>query len=205
VGVDDVVRRVATKGFATTAQVADALLTTPEAVQPILDGLAAEGLVSSVAGANRLTESGSARAAELLAADREAWGIEPSAAAIDAFHALDQRMKEIVTAWQLKPGTGEPVVNDHADAEYDRSVLDRLADLHADACAFLDPVEASSARLAGYRARLTRALEQARAGDQKYVASPRVDSYHGIWFELHEDLIGLAGRTREEEAAAGRA
>jgi pyruvate,orthophosphate dikinase len=32
-----------------------------------------------------------------------------------------------------------------------------------------------------------------------------VDSYHGIWFELHEDLIGLAGRTRAAEVEAGRA
>jgi pyruvate,orthophosphate dikinase len=32
-----------------------------------------------------------------------------------------------------------------------------------------------------------------------------VDSYHGVWFELHEDLIQLSGRTREEESAAGRA
>jgi pyruvate,orthophosphate dikinase len=37
------------------------------------------------------------------------------------------------------------------------------------------------------------------------VASPRVDSYHSIWFELHEDLILLSGRTRAEEVAAGRA
>ena len=37
------------------------------------------------------------------------------------------------------------------------------------------------------------------------VASPRVDSYHGVWFELHEDLILLAGRTRADEVAAGRA
>ena len=43
------------------------------------------------------------------------------------------------------------------------------------------------------------------AGDGRYVASPRVDSYHGIWFELHEDLIQLAGRTRADEVAAGRA
>ena len=42
-------------------------------------------------------------------------------------------------------------------------------------------------------------------GDQRYVASPRVDSYHGIWFELHEDLIQLAGRNRADEVAAGRA
>ena len=53
--------------------------------------------------------------------------------------------------------------------------------------------------------RLARALERARGGDGKYVASPRVDSFHGAWFELHEDLIILAGRTREEEVAAGRA
>ena len=43
------------------------------------------------------------------------------------------------------------------------------------------------------------------AGDGRYVASPRVDSYHGIWFELHEDLIQLAGRNRADEVAAGRA
>ena len=49
------------------------------------------------------------------------------------------------------------------------------------------------------------AVERARAGDGRYVASPRVDSYHGIWFELHEDLIALAGRTRAAEVEAGRA
>ena len=37
------------------------------------------------------------------------------------------------------------------------------------------------------------------------MASPSVDSYHGVWFELHETLILLAGRNRADEAAAGRA
>jgi pyruvate,orthophosphate dikinase len=32
-----------------------------------------------------------------------------------------------------------------------------------------------------------------------------VDSYHSAWFELHEDLILLAGRNRADEVAAGRA
>ena len=71
--------------------------------------------------------------------------------------------------------------------------------------AWLTPIETGCPRLAGYRVRLGRALEAAQAGDGRYVASPRVDSYHGIWFELHEDLIQLAGRTREDEVAAGRA
>ena len=97
------------------------------------------------------------------------------------------------------------MLNDHSDAAYDRPVLDRLAALHADAVAWLTPLEAGCPRLADYRVRLGRALEQALGGDQRYVASPRVDSYHGIWFELHEDLIQLAGRNRADEVAAGRA
>ncbi len=32
-----------------------------------------------------------------------------------------------------------------------------------------------------------------------------IDSYHTVWFELHEELIALSGLTREDEAAAGRA
>ena len=133
--------------------------------------------------------------------------MEAAAAALDAFVALDQRMKDIVTAWQLLPAAegAEPAINDHSDPDYDRSVLDRLANLHADAVAWLQPLEAPCPRLASYRPRLARALERAVAGDQKYVASPRVDSYHGVWFELHEDLIRLAGRTRSEEVEAGRA
>ena len=57
----------------------------------------------------------------------------------------------------------------------------------------------------GHGVRLGRALDATRAGDQRFVASPRADSYHGVWFELHEDLIRLADRTREAEAEAGRA
>ncbi|TMD67087.1 MAG: hypothetical protein E6I84_04175 [Chloroflexi bacterium] len=61
------------------------------------------------------------------------------------------------------------------------------------------------AGLRRYLARLDRALTAAKGGDQRFVASPRVDSYHGVWFELHEELILLAGRSRAEESAAGRA
>ena len=85
-------------------------------------------------------------------------------------------------------------------------MLDRLAALHAEASAWLGPLEpAIAATPAATGERLGRAVERAAAGDGKYVASPRVDSYHGVWFELHEDLILLAGRTRADEVEAGRA
>ena len=134
-----------------------------------------------------------------------AWGVEPAAAALDAFLDLDHRVKETVTAWQLRDADGQ-VVNDHTDAAYDRGVLDRLS---GDPCRrdrlAGAPQSRTGARLGDYGVRLGRALEAVVGGDGRFVASPRVDSYHGIWFELHEDLIQLAGRSREEEVAAGRA
>jgi pyruvate,orthophosphate dikinase len=197
-------RAIAIKGFAPLQNLADALLATPDEVQPVVDALAADGLVATTAGAYRLSDAGAARAAAALEAERSAWGADGPIAALDAFLALDARMKELVTAWQLRDPAAQ-VLNDHSDADYDRRVLDGLADLHADAVAWLEPLTDSCPRLGGYAVRLRRALEAAGAGDRRFVASPRVDSYHGIWFELHEDLIQLAGRTRAEETAAGRA
>ena len=126
-------------------------------------------------------------------------------AALDSLVALDARMKEIVTAWQMREVGGQQVLNDHTDAGYDAGVLADFAALHADADPWLESLGEGLARLAAYRVRLGRAAELVAGGNHDYIASPRLDSYHSIWFELHEDLILLAGRTREGEMAAGRA
>jgi pyruvate,orthophosphate dikinase len=197
-----VLRAIGIKGFALLEGIADAVMSTPDDVRPVVDELVADGLVESTAGAYKLTVAGRSRTGERLTVEREAWGAESATAALDAFLDIDHRVKEAVTAWQLRdPATP----NDHSDAAYDAEVLDRLAAIHDDATAWLTPIEPAVPRFRDYRARLTRALGAARGGDGRYVASPGVDSYHGIWFELHEDLIQLAGRTREEESAAGRA
>jgi pyruvate,orthophosphate dikinase len=201
---DDCLRAIAIKGFAQLQGIADAVLSTVDAVRPIVDQLVIDGLAATVGGAYRLTDAGTARAAELLAADRATWREPAAAAALDAFLVLDHRMKDTVTAWQLRDAEAQ-VLNDHSDPEYDRAVLDRLAALHVDATAWLTPLRSAWPRIVGYGIRLDRAAEAAAAGDGRFVASPRVDSYHGIWFELHEELIRLAGRTREGETAAGRA
>ncbi|HEX9833231.1 MAG TPA: hypothetical protein VGA66_09140, partial [Mycobacterium sp.] len=60
-------------------------------------------------------------------------------------------------------------------------------------------------RLGHYPQRFSHALACVQAGDHSWFARPLADSYHTVWFELHEDLIGLAGLSRVEEAAAGRA
>ena len=171
---------------------------------PTIDRLVGDGIASTVADAYRLTDAGTNRASVLRDEERAALGLDRAAAALDGFIDLDQRTKEAVTAWQLKDADGQ-IVNDHTDAAYDQGVLDRLAGVHTDAIAWLTPLEDGCPRLADYLVRLGRAIDAASDGDGRYVASPRVDSYHGVWFELHEDLIRLAGRTRAGEVAAGRA
>jgi pyruvate,orthophosphate dikinase len=201
----DVMRALLIKGYATPEMLGACLFAATEQAASLLDRLAADGLVELAAGSFRLSADGKAAATELLGADREAWGMDQAVAALDRFLELDGRMKRTVTDWQMRDVDGEQQFNDHSDPEYDREVLDRLAALHADALAWLRPLEARLARLGRYEARLERAAGLALNGDQSYVASPRVDSYHTVWFELHEELIHLAGRTRAEEVAAGRA
>ena len=199
------IRALAIKGFALPAALAEAFATSEDDVTASLDRLVADGLVGMVGAMFQLTDDGTAVAHELLATDREAWGKEAAEAALDDFVALDQRVKEVVTAWQMREVDGKPVLNDHTDSEYDAGVLADFAALHGDADAWLAPLEDGLPRLDLYRARLERARGLVADGDPQYIASPRLDSYHNIWFELHEDLILLAGRTREDEVAAGRA
>jgi pyruvate,orthophosphate dikinase len=205
ISVHDVLRALVVKGYATPEGIATAILCTADEASALLDRLVADGLAEVAAGSFRLTADGKAVGRERIAADAERWGVESAIAALDAFLALDHRMKETVTAWQMRDVDGTQTINDHSDAAYDAQVLEALASLHSDASAWLRPLVAGLPRLAAYLERLERAAAEARGGDTRYVASPRVDSYHGAWFELHEDLILLAGRNRADEVAAGRA
>ena len=202
---DDVVRALAIKGYAMADMLGLALGVSADEAAALVERLAADGIAKESGGMYSLTDDGKALGAEMLAEDSAAWGVENASAALDAFLVLDGEMKEIVTAWQMKEVDGEQVLNDHADADYDAGVLTRLSHLHEQAGEWLRPHYEGLPRLVAYGRRLDAAAAKATAGDGMYIASPRVDSYHGVWFELHEDLIRLAGKTREEEVAAGRA
>jgi len=199
------VRLLSVKGFATADAAAAALRTSEDDASQILDRMTADGLVKMMGPMFSLSDDGKAVADELLAEDRDAWGADRASSGLDSFIPLDGRMKVIVTAWQMREVDGAPVLNDHTDAEYDASVLADLAALHVDASAWLAGLTDELPRLGAYAARLGRAADLVVGGDHEYIASPRIDSYHNVWFELHEDLILLAGRTREDEVASGRA
>ena len=201
---DDILRALLIKGLGTPESLAPMLAVGPDAVTA-LDPLVGDGLAERAAGGVRLTGEGKLAALGLFAADRARLGEGAADAALDEFLALNDELKACVTAWQVRELDGNQTINDHSDEAYDGEVLERLRGTHGRTAVWLATLAAALPRLATYGDRLNRAVELATAGDGRYVASPRVESYHGIWFELHEELIRLAGRKRSDEAAAGRA
>lgn len=197
-----VLRTVELKGRVRNEDLAPPLgLDLDEAARRLAD-LAERGLVTPAGKAHRLSEEGRTHLTALLEADRAPVDGGALEAAYEDFCVVNAELKTVITAWQLR-ADGSP--NDHTDAAYDAEVLARLADLHARVLPLVERLGTIATRLAPYAARLQRAQDNIAAGDPTWVARPIMDSYHTVWFELHEDLIQLCGRTRAEEAAEGRA
>jgi hypothetical protein len=116
--------------------------------------------------------------------------------AYERFLTFNIEFLRICTDWQLKPGN-QP--NDHSDAAYDFKILERLDRLDERAGALIDGLAQAVSRFAGYRGRLTEALDKI-SEDRAWLASPRCDSYHTVWMQLHEDLLSAVGVNRADEA-----
>jgi hypothetical protein len=147
----------------------------------------------------RLSADGRARLTELLDEERHGLDSAAFARAYGGFRGVNREFKSLVSDWQLKHG--EP--NDHGDADYDGAVLAALDHVHRTVLPILASASAQLPRLDAYSAKLSAALDKIHAGDTTWLTRPLVDSYHTVWFELHEELIGAAGLTREHEASAG--
>ena len=193
-------RIIAIKGRVSADVVAGSLDAEPAAVRAALDGFVEAGLIKSTPMGYRITPTGRARCTELVTAEHKATDQSAVKEIYETFCAHNQALKAVVTDWQTR-GSDEP--NDHSDEDYDRAVINRLLALHKGGSAGR-PDRATAPRLHHYQPRLERAAGAVAAGDHTYVSRPILDSYHTVWFELHEDLIGLAGLTRASEAAAGR-
>ncbi len=173
-------------------------------VDRVLSKLVAAGHASETPRGFRLTPEGKAWLDGLLDDERSLLDQEAMGRIYDRFCVHNEAFKQLVTDWQLREVDGEPLMNDHSDAEYDAAIIARLEPLHAAVTPVLTDAAARAPRLSRYIERLTTALEAIRAGEHSMLAAPLKDSYHTVWFELHEDLILLTGRTRAGEAAAGR-
>ena len=114
------------------------------------------------------------------------------------FERLNVVLKQLITDWQTVPVRGERVPNDHSDKDYDSKIIDRLGDLHERVEPVVNQLASALPRMAIYGEKLGAALEKAEAGAVAWVSDAKIESYHTIWFELHEDLLRLMRRERTE-------
>lgn len=149
----------------------------------------------------RLSPEGRVRLDELLAAERQQIDTAALAATYADFRAVNGEFKALVTDWQVK--NGQP--NTHDDADYDAAVVAGLDNLHQRVAPIVAAAAAQLPRLGRYFSKLQAALDKVHAGETLWLSRPLIDSYHTVWFELHEELILAAGLTRESEAKSGDA
>jgi hypothetical protein len=135
-----------------------------------------------------LTEAGHRRHDGLLAAERSGLDTERLGQIYQRFLAVNGPMKS---------ASAKPVTDDDARFE----LLGELGDLVERAGSSLKRTADLLPRFGGYAGRLQAALDRAEDGEWEYLTSPKVDSVHTVWMEIHEDYLQTLGRSREEEGS----
>ncbi len=118
--------------------------------------------------------------------------------AFERFELINTELKQLITDWQTLEIAGKRVLNDHSDSAYDDKLIGKLGDLHERFEPVLTAMVVGEPRLNCYKEKLTAAIEYAEDGAIQWVSDATIDSYHTVWFEMHEDLLRLLGREREE-------
>lgn len=197
-----VLRTIALKGRVPAADVAASLGVPEGVVSDEVARLSGLELVKEMPTGLKVTPQGKERLAGLLEAERATVDVAAMKVVYEEFLPINGESKEIFTAWQVRPD-GSP--NDHGDIDYDADVLGRLTSVHTRVVPLVHRATGLAPRAGRYAERLIEAQRRYSAGEAAYVTRPIIDSYHTVWFELHEDLIHWSGLTRAEEAAAGNA
>jgi hypothetical protein len=198
--------------FAPAPTVAHATDLPEREVVALLDLFASDGLVRFRDGRRSgwsLTAEGRKEGERLLGDEIDRLGLRDDVdASYQRFLAENPVMLQLCTDWQLRgDATGsEPVLNQHDDPDYDRSVLARLDELHGRSQPIWQRLADALDRFVPYERRFGHAVDRVAAGDHDWFTRPSIDSYHTVWFELHENLLASLGIDRaSEQAAHGRA
>jgi hypothetical protein len=191
---------LAVKKAGTAAAVADVLGRDEGEIAAALDEAAAAGLAIGANGTYMATPAGREWLDEQYPTAFASLRENPDAdAAYERFERINRDLLALFTDWQMMPAGSERVPNDHSDPDYDHGVIDRLGQQHERAQRPLDQFAELDPRLGEYTRRLESAYDKVLAGEIDFVSGARVDSYHTVWFELHEDLLRMLGREREEQ------
>jgi hypothetical protein len=119
-------------------------------------------------------------------------------AGFERFERVNTELLALFTDWETVPAGSARIPNDHHDVEYDRHIIDRLGALSERADRLLARLAGALPRMSRYSERLENAGERILGGNLDFVSGVRVESFHTVWYELHEDLLRILGRSRRE-------
>lgn len=190
------------KAFATSEVIAALADLEVEPVQAAMSNLERRGLVIHRRGRIHgwsLTATGRRHGESLLRAELGPDSQRRIEVAYEQFLGLNGELLSICTDWQTTTVGEQRVPNDHADPDRDRWVLQRFDRLHASSLPVTRALAEALWRFEPYAGRLERAHARVAAGEHDWLARPTLDSYHGVWFELHEHLLATLGRDRATE------
>ena len=198
------------RGITPAAEVAETTGLDESVVEPLLESHRAHDLVVLRTGALAgwgLTRFGRDEDATLAAKELDDNDARDAVdAAYRAFLELNPTLLRLCTDWQLLPPVDNktpPELNRHDDADYDADVLARLAKVDSAVQPICDGLGNVLARFGSYGPRLAAARAHVEAGENDWMTKPMIDSYHSVWFELHEDFLATLGIERGSEPEIG--
>lgn len=193
------------KGFADTPVVAEAACVGVDDATKVLEALAVAEHARYRDGPMTgwtLLPAGRACGESLLAEQLDRAGHRDVVAnAYQQFLALNQQFLKLCTDWQVRDIGDESVINDHGDTDYDCAVVCRLAETDRAVQPICADLASLFPRFGSYGPRFGEALSKVEAGHIEWFTKPVIDSYHTIWFELHEDLLASLGIARSKEGS----
>ncbi|MCP3854625.1 MAG: transcriptional regulator [Actinomycetia bacterium] len=192
------------KGFKPTADIAAVYALGEAETRAHLDQAAEAGFTLYRDGTHSgwtITPDGRAENERLLAAELDASGIRDTISAqYDTFLAMNQDMLRLCTDWQVRDAEAN-ILNDHTDEAYDQGVIVRLTSLNDALRPVLVSTRDEFERFERYGPLFRSALERLLGGDRSWLTSPMIESYHTVWFELHEDFLATLGIDRASEGS----
>jgi len=184
-----VLQHLAMEGIAETEEVVDGTGRSESGVVDVLERLESEGHVEED-GFWYLSDTGEERLNEVCRARFDDNQLAEIREVFERFEEFDGRMKDLAETWQEldehERGPDADPVDEVVDLQ--TKVESLFADLPADVHAVYEP----------YVDALSEAVDRLQDGETEYFTATDVDSYHTVWFELHDDLLRTLGEEREE-------
>lgn len=124
---------------------------------------------------------------QVLAYYREIYAVVRTEPALlkwyEGFEVLNVRFIGMVTEWQKTEG----------DERVERRLLQAAGKLAKDIGQLVPQIP----RYTAYVRRFEHSMDRVDQGQREFVCKPTLDSVHNIWFEFHEDILAVLGRSRD--------